>query len=244
MRFRGGKFLGAGLAAFVAGAGAANAGDGFCAGFIPGEASGKFRLARVAANGPRVNFLANAGDKNNQCPSANSACRKNTFVVPGDEVVVTRTEGPYACASYRSPRGSATDGWLPLAALDLAPVPPSPKPSDWAGKWMRFEASLQLKPKGAEIEVNGDATWGAGDPERVRRGGVNIGEISGRARPRGNVLAVGDGYDGVKPPGERKDIADCVARLQIFGRYLVVEDNGACGGNNVSFTGVYVRQAK
>jgi hypothetical protein len=78
----------------------------------------------------------------------------------------------------------------------------------------------------------------------VRRGAVNIGELEGKARPRDATLALGQGYDGVKPPGERQDLVECAARLRLFGRYLVVEDNMQCGGANVSFTGVYVRSGK
>jgi hypothetical protein len=29
--------------------------------------------------------------------------------------------------------------------------------------------------------------------------------------------------------------------LELYGRYLVVEDDGTCGGDGVSFTGIYVR---
>ena len=51
------------------------------------------------------------------------------------------------------------------------------------------------------------------------------------------------GYDSARfalpSPEAAKDA--CAARLSLYGRYLFVEDNGGCGGMNVSFAGVYVR---
>jgi len=72
----------------------------------------------------------------------------------------------------------------------------------------------------------------------VKRGAINAGELEGEVPPRGNTLALG--YDGLKPL--KIDMgADCMARLRLFGRYLVVEDNLGCGGMNVSFLGFYIK---
>ena len=93
-----------------------------------------------------------------------------------------------------------------------------------------------------EVKVSGTATWGSSDPQRVKRGAVNTGELSGSGKPRGQVLAIG--YDPNRsgfPPPEDAASNICAARLEFFGRYLVVEDNGRCGGLNVSFIGLYVR---
>src|ERR1700761_4362561 len=95
--------------------------------------------------------------------------------------------------------------------------------------------------EGTAIAVSGEGTGGAPDPERVKRGGVNTGDIDAAATPRGNLTAIGSGYDGANPPDVTK-VEDCRARLQLFGRYLVVEDNNGCGGLNVSFTGHYSRR--
>src|SRR5262249_62271402 len=67
-------------------------------------------------------------------------------------------------------------------------------------------------------------------------------EPSGKGRRRGWTLAIG--YDPDKsdfPPGKDQPPEDCAAKLEPYGRDLVVEDNGGCGGLNVSFTGTYVR---
>ena len=222
------------------------AGGGGCSGVEESAPTQAIRSARVMGADKRVNFMASAGDSGatKSCPSANAACRRNTFVVSGDLVLVGGAEGDWACATFVSPRGVATSGWLPVAQLEMSTSGPMPTAADFAGKWLRTEATLELKAKGADVEVKGDATWGAHDPERVKRGGVNIGEISGTVRPRGNMLAIGADYNGAKAPSELERSVDCIARARLFGRYLVVEDNRMCGGNNVSFTGVYLRQSK
>jgi hypothetical protein len=88
----------------------------------------------------------------------------------------------------------------------------------------------------------GSATWGSGDPQRIKRGAVHTGELEGAFRPRSRVLAIS--YDPDRsgfPPAEDAASEVCAAKLELVGRYLVVEDNGRCGGVNVSFNGLYVR---
>jgi hypothetical protein len=133
-------------------------------------------------------------------------------------------------------------GWLPRASLEL--VAPAPAPArQWDGNWQRDrEARIVIKSHGDEVEVSGSAMWGSYDPERVRRGGVHVGELSGTGRPRGQTLAIG--YDPDRSsfrPAQDQPPEDCAAKLDLYGRYLVVEDNRGCGGLNVSFTGTYVR---
>src|SRR5262245_6457937 len=235
-----------GVAAVAAGAPPRAAGDRDCHGIELEAGPRAPRLGRVAGSEPRVHFIANPDAKTKQCPAIDAACRRTAFVVPSDDVLVDRIQGDFACVSYKSPKGTLTDGWLPVTALELGdPSPPAPASADWSGKWVRDrESSVVLTPHRAEIAVEGEATYGALDPARVKSGAVNVGEVSGKARPHGNVLALGEGYDGVQAPGDAQPAADCLVRLRLFGRYLVAEDNGACGGLNVSFTGIYIRAKK
>lgn len=63
-----------------------------------------------------------------------------------------------------------------------------------------------------------------------------------RQQPRGQVLAIGYDPDRSGFPPARDAASDgCAAQLQLFDRYLMVKDNGKCGGVNVSFTRLYVR---
>ncbi len=211
-----------------------------CAGVALGSAQEKILLARVAETTGKLNFLAGPGKRPPACPSPESACKLKAFLVPGDDVLVNEAEGPYSCATFKSQRGVETSGFLPRAALQF--LPPEPVAlQQWQGKWRRdAEAEIILKVRGDLLKVSGDASWGSFDPQRVKRGAVHTGELDGEGKPRDQTLAIGyDPESSGLPPAQ--DGADCAARLMLFGRYLTVEDNGACGGLNVSFTGIYVR---
>jgi hypothetical protein len=216
-------------------AGAAHAGPAGCE-------LNKVAPARVATKAPRLHFVAGAGERTPACPSAASACRLRAYLMPGDEVLVDLTDAAYVCAFFKSQGGTETREWLPRASLEL--VAPAPAPArQWEGNWQRDrEAQIVIKSNGGELEVSGTAMWGSYDPERVRRGGVHVGELSGAGRPRGQTLAIG--YDPDRsafPPSQDQAPDACAAKLDLYGRYLVVEDNRGCGGLNVSFTGTYVR---
>ena len=208
------------------------------------DASKKLSLVRIDSKAPKVNFVAGPSKKTPNCPSNDAACRLKAFLTPGDEALIEASDAPFACATYVSARGTETTGLLPREAI--RPVTPEAVASaKWDGEWRRTEAKIVLKTRGDVVKVSGNATYGAEDPERVKRGAVNSGELDGEAKPRGNTLAIG--YDPDKSaelptPEAAKD--SCAARLSLYGRYLVVEDNLGCGGMNVSFSGVYVRAAK
>ena len=200
----------------------------------------KTALARVVTQQARLYFIAGASKRS--CPSAERACKLRAYLVPGDEVLVDAAEGPYVCAFFKSQHGPETRAWLPRAALQI--VPPEAAPArQWAGKWERDrEAQIIIKSDGDEVEVAGSAMWGSYDPQRVRRGAVHVGELEGKGRPQGQMLAIGFDPDrSTLPPGGGVPPDNCAAKLELYDRYLVVEDNGGCGGLNVSFTGTYVR---
>jgi hypothetical protein len=197
--------------------------------------------ARIVGSSVRVYFVLGQSDKPT-CPSTAPKCRAKAYVVPGDEVLVgsSSTNG-FQCATYQSPAGVETSGFLPTAAIALSPHV-EVQPVGWVGTWRRdTSASIKLTPAkdGQAIKVDGHATWGSGDPQRVKQGSVHEGNLDETAVPHGNLIALGEGYDGSSSPDPDK--SDCLARLRLFGRYLVVEDNHNCGGVNVSFDGVYTR---
>jgi hypothetical protein len=199
-------------------------------------------LGRVITTEPTLHFMAGPSKHGPSCPSAEAACKLKAYLVPGDEVLVGAADGPYVCASFKSDAFVQTTGWLPRAALQLTP-PEAPSVRQWDGKW-RADADTEIvvKSHGNEVMVSGTASWGGSDPERVKSGAVHTGEIDGKGKPQGHILAIG--YDPDKsgfPPPEAAAPDVCAARLNLYGRYLMVEDNGKCGGLNVSFTGLYVR---
>jgi hypothetical protein len=201
-----------------------------------------FALARVVTKQARLYYSSGSRKGASDCPSAADACRLQTYLLPGDEVLTNSTEGPYVCARFKSQKFVETLGWLPRAALDIIPTE-HPSVGQWAGAWRRdSQAKIVIKSDGDDVTVSGNATWGANDPQRVKRGAINTGELEGSLRPRNNLLAIG--YDPDQsgfPPADDAAPDICTAELELYGRYLVVDDNGKCGGLNVTFSGLYVR---
>ena len=241
--------LAAALALAATGALAQPAANQYCVGTpVFGEENANIRLMQVVTKKQRLPFYQNRSDKMRHCPAEVDSCQLKSFVVPGDLLLVTPGANGFACASYISPnvrrvKGQfrETNGFIPQAELSEVKLP-SAAAADWRGTWSRSaEAEIRIEPDaGGKLKITGDATFGATDPDRVKRGAINLGELEGLvAVPRSNMIALGEGYDGSKPFGD--DRSECRAKLRLFSPYLVVEDNGGCGGMNVSFTGLYVR---
>jgi hypothetical protein len=203
---------------------------------------GNIALARVVTEETKLYFASGPRKEAPECPSAATTCKIKAYLVPGDEILANLTDDPYVCARFKSQSFVETTGYLPRAALELVPSE-QPSIQKWDGTWRRDpEAEIVLKSGGDEVTVSGSATWGGSDPSRVKRGAVHTGELEGAGRPRGRMLALG--YDPDRsvfsPDGDAAQDG-CAAKLELYGRYLIVEDNGRCGGVNVSFNGVYVR---
>ena len=184
----------------------------------------QFRLARVnGRKGERVNFY---GDEEG-CPGTAARCRRKAYVVPGDEVLVSRSFGGWLCAWYQPARGSETVGWIPAHGLSVSEPDARPPLAAWLGAWGFYDNSLRLsrERKTGRLRVEGDATWIGAGP-----GNVHVGEVSGAAAPAGNVLTV--------------ENEECRVTLRLVGTYLVASDNKQCGGANVTFDGVYRRKRK
>lgn len=209
----------------------------------PGRSvNGPITLGMVKAGAPRINFLKTSILKAG-CPSMDSACRDKAFLVPGDDVVIIGTKGDYVCAAYVSKQGRITDGWLPKAAIATVHNEAPTDARGWLGRWRSGpEQTIVIGEAGKTglLSIKGDATWGASDPERVRRGAVNIGSLEGEATAQGAVISFGMGEDGTLP-FDQADEADCKVRMERLGPYLLVKDNNMCGGMNVTFTSIYRR---
>jgi hypothetical protein len=239
-----------GLVVFSASLGVAQAETRYClTGPVANGEDVPLRLLRVRDNEPRTHFVADHDASRPNCPGPGEACKRRGFLLPDDVVIAGPEINGYNCVTYIAPdvkkvkgKIAETNGFLPSGALSIVPLPP-PKPEDWLGTWTRIEeGEITIKAlAGGKLRVDGEATFGARDPERVKRGAVNLGSLEGEAMPKGNTIALGDGHDGTKNPLSLDMGGECLARLRLYGRYLVVEDNLGCGGMNVSFVGVYVR---
>jgi hypothetical protein len=193
---------------------------------------------------PKVAFVK--GGEVKGCPGPAKECLGKSFVVENDPVIVVDEAGDYVCAAFTSsgPKSAASTGWLPRAALAAAPAPAATasKPADWIGKWSSGpEHDITIKAgKDGQIAIEGNATWGMMDPERVKRGGVNVGEIAGTLAVKGPTLAFTMGEDDDTLPFDPEaENYSCGVKMWRLGPYLVASDNGMCGGNNVTFAGVY-----
>jgi hypothetical protein len=210
-------------------------------------------LRQVGSGAGRVHFVI-GGSEHAGCPSAEPVCAARAFLVAGDAVVVTGMQGDFACATYAAPAPAVaiTSGWLPRAILMAASATIAAHADSldgWLGDW-RSGPEQDIKITRAaddRMALNGAATWGAGDPDRVKRGGVNVGDFSATVAVAGGHLAFLVGNEGRALPYDDKRARDeilCGLRLWRTGPYLVVADNLQCGGNNVTFTGVYRRTGK
>lgn len=152
---------------------------------------------------------------------------RKAYVMPGDVLVADGETGGFTAVTFVSPTGKASSGFLWSARLRALP---SPAPN-WAGTWRFGDATIVIRPGKARgmLQVRGETTWGGHDPERVRNGGVHLGDFLGEVRPRRDRLAYADARAG------------CRVRMRLLGPYLLVGDNGGCGGANVTFSGTYRR---
>ncbi len=176
------------------------------------------------------------------CPNDGAACKDKAYLTTGDVVLTGAARGKFTCIGFAAAKGVATIGWFPTKAL-VPLSPPDQHPMDWNGHWVATEQDIRIAPdKGDALSVKGDATWGMGDPARLARGGVHTGEVAGISRPVDGMLAFTMGDDGKTLPYDAGDEFTCRVRMIRHGPYLVVNDNNACGGVNVSFSGFYRRK--
>jgi hypothetical protein len=176
-------------------------------------------VARVIADG-RVPFQKVAPG----CPGASAACRSNAYLVKREIVITGPRQGDWTCVLFHGAKTDA-EGWV--RTNQLAPVSQLPGLPAWTGEWVRDKnASVTLKPAGAALDVDGYAQWVG-----AMRGQLNVGQLDGKASVRGDTATF-----------QADDI--CHASLRLLGSLLVVRDDGACGGFNVTFTGVYQKRRR
>lgn len=218
------------LAAAITPALADNA--GYCGGFNMDD---PFATSLYQINGAgRTNFVKNTDTGAETCPSAAESCKDKDYLVKGDKVVVVRTNAAFACAVYRTGKEKETHGWLPLAALDkLTPVP------DWKGKWTGlYGDEIKIVPaKDGKLKMDGEATYKT--TQSMNSGDFHVTVDASSA----STLAFATDGEKVHPIEQATDGSGlCALRMNQLGPYLAVGDNGACGGLNVTFSGLYMRK--
>lgn len=193
-------------------------------GAFPRE-SKEYRLAKIkGAAGHKVYFH---DDGNERCP-ADPGCRAKAYVIPNDQVIVSRTFGNFACSWFQPRKGSETVGWIESDSLEWVDAKP-PGEREWLGEWRAYDNFIRIsksREPGA-LAIKGEAIWGSG-------AATHTGDLDHDAKPSADKLSFGDGTDEF----------DCQVTMQLVGSYLVVGDNLNCGGANVSFSGVYQKRSK
>ncbi|MFG6487973.1 hypothetical protein ACG04R_14915 [Roseateles sp. BYS78W] len=207
-------------------------------GDYPGELPA-FKPARITGQpGERIHFLkdwdfSRTSYDPGHCPDVDDPqCLDKPYLIPGDTVIVSKTLRGFACAWYQPKRGHETVGWLPLSKVAMREPEAHPGADAWAGVWKSGDDTLVLQSgdRGA-LRVLGRAYWpGRNAPP------FHTGFVEGIAIPEHNTLNV------EYPPGTGE--ARCRLRLSLVGPLLIASDNHLCGGVNVAFDGVYVRQRK
>jgi hypothetical protein len=189
-------------------------------------------VSKVTAH-PRVNFIKSPYDddfKAAACPAATKGCRKKSYLVTGDLVLVGKTQGDFTCVDYQSPLAKKQiwiRGWLPSAALTPVAPMPSPKTSDWIGTWYHPGGPIEIKDGGGgKLHVEGGMTL------PTPSGDFQNGDFKAQVAPQNTIAFTDEGSYG----------DGCHVRMKRIGPWLLVEDNGGCGGAGVTFTGLYRRK--
>lgn len=181
----------------------------------------------VVAKGKPSDRVYFHDDDPESCPG-DEKCRRRSYVIGGDRLVVNRKYDGFVCGWYAPRSGKApTVGWLKQSDVFYQKTDERVPLSAWLGEWKYADNSINFTHNklAGFLNVTGDAFWkGVGD-------NIHIGELDGRFQPRGGVIMYSDGDDEY----------DCKAKMRMVGEFLVVSDNMNCGGANVSFSGIYRR---
>ncbi|MFM5893288.1 MAG: hypothetical protein ACKOQM_02495 [Novosphingobium sp.] len=218
-------------------------------------------LVRVKA-GQKAFFYATGYPEN--CPSLTVGCKRRGYVIGGDLMVASYTTGPFTVVDFIGPKGIPIDGAIETRQLETVPAPLPALPA-WQGLWQyggEQQIRISRSVSAGVLYFQGDATWGAGDPDRVKRGGVHIGSFAAFVKPSGQWGGFIDQAGGASDPGAKMprkvsqnglqldwahafpyqadDGYNCQVRFRLLGPYLLAyDDHNQCGGVNVTFTGIY-----
>src|SRR5690348_15547341 len=225
------------VTALLATLGAAEENPGDCLG-IGFDVQHPVTIAKIIADRPQVHFIKNASD-DTACPAQREGCVHPSYVVPGDLLLVGKTRGAYSCVSYQSAADTKQNwsvGWLPSASL--TPVQPAraPETRDWIGRWIHAGGAITIsKGRRGALRIRGEHVYPAAQ-------NVHSGTIKAEAKPaQGVVQFAQDGS--VSFDAANAAAGSCLVRMQRIAEFLVVEDNGHCGGALVTFTGFYRRKS-
>lgn len=194
-------------------------------------------VAKIVGADTKAYFWKNAYD-DKSCPAATPGCERKAYLRPGDVVMTGRAFGAFTCVSYVNAKQKETTGWIAISAIEPRPPLTAPKMSDWLGKWHSRRDTMQgdieiMRGARGSFDVRGEATY-AVTRENVRTGDFGIDHLDPNVATHAFV-------SGGEKPFEKAGEGDCAVRMSRIDQFLLVEDNGYCGGMAVTFTGLYRR---
>jgi hypothetical protein len=229
-------------AAFIIAAWPAHAEDALCRGVaeISTDPNLNLTLGHISSKAARVHFMKD-GVMQPGCPDRTPACADKAYLVPGDRLILSTRHDAFICATYLNTKRNSRTGWLPADAVAYDMAKPIAS-TDWFGKWSYREADISVKAgKTGTLLIEGAATYGARDPDRVKLGAVHTGTIEGEVTPTGDRLSFAIGDEGTLPVEQGEEFG-CKVWMRRLGPWLIVDDNNNCGGVKVTFRGVYTRK--
>lgn len=195
-------------------------------GFFPRE-SENYSFGKI--KGKKSEKIYFYGDDEKDCPNSEK-CRLKSYIIPNDEVIVSRKFGNFVCAWFQPKKGSETVGWVSLDKIEFLDMVKSVGKEDWTGNWKFYDSEIKIAPtaKPDVYKITGNAFWkGLGD-------NIHIGELDGDAKLVATNLKYGE---------DDEDEFSCKVTMKLINRFMIVSDNMNCGGANVSFSGVYRRSS-
>lgn len=143
-------------------------------------------------------------------------------VAKGTPVQIYRQQGVWTCG-YVSGLDGAGPAWLRTDALRIHSYSDYPPASAWTGTWAGGEdhVKIWLASKPGALRLAGSAVW---QGEHTS----HLGNTKGVVTPSGNHLHFVENGPG-----------SCTIDLTLIDRYILAEDNQACGGLNARFQGIW-----
>lgn len=200
--------------------------ENWCRNGLFPRTGGDYKIAKI--KGGKTEKIYFYEDIRDDCP-ANKNCRSKSYLIPNDEIIVSKTYENFVCGWFQPRKGSETVGWIPSENVEYVAEKSNFAVGAWLGEWNYYDNSIEIaESKTADFfDVTGSALWkGLGD-------NVHVGELEETVKPRADELKIGE---------NAADEYDCKAAMRLIGRYLIVSDNLQCGGVNVTFSGVYQKK--
>jgi len=192
--------------------------------------------------GPKRYFYM--GEDQPGCPALAARCRRSAYLVPGDRMVVWERRGVVTHVEFINAKGVHSEGWIETAGLRAVALPLAPL-SAWLGDWSRNQADITIarSPRAGRLLVTGMAMWHDNDGQIAGEiapaqncGAFAMGDLDERG---GVIIPDGTGGSAKSFPFTAPGADRCRVEMWLRLPYLVIVDQGRCGGLNVTFSGVY-----